>query len=411
MVDVAPLSGTVQVPGDKSISHRALMLAALCEGVVDVHGLGSGGDNGSTARILKQLGVRLEVVGDVTRVHGVGLGGLRAPAEPLDCGNSGTTMRLMLGIVAGQPFEATLIGDDSLSGRPMRRVLEPLSRMGLEILEIREGEYAPVRVRGRRPLTAMNYVSPVASAQVKSAVLLAGLWANGETAVTEPAPSRDHTERMLAYLGHPPQAKPLYVPGDLSSAAFILGAALLTPNSRVTVRDVGVNPTRTGVLDAFEAMGIGVTRSDERERCGEPRADLTVAHAPLKPFTISGTLAVRAIDELPLLATLASRAAGVSEIRDAQELRVKESDRIRKTVELLRSFGVRAEERPDGLRIHGDPSRPLRAGRIDAHGDHRIAMCAFLLAAIAPPGSVVTGAASIDSSFPSFHETLEALAR
>jgi len=408
--NVKPLRGVVRVPGDKSISHRSLMLGALCDGVVEVTGLGSGGDNGSTARILKQLGVTIEAEDGATRVHGVGLDGLEAPSEPLDCGNSGTTMRLMLGILAGQPFEVTLVGDDSLSSRPMRRVLDPLKRMGLEVVEARDGTYAPLRVRGKRPLTAMHYDSPVASAQVKSCIMLAGLYADGQTTVSEPGPSRDHTERMLAYLGTPPAAKPLDVPGDLSSAAFMLGAALLVPGSRVTVDNVGVNPTRTGVLDAFEAMGIGVEQSNVHVRCGEPRADLTVAHGPLAPFTIAGALTVRAIDELPLLATIASQAAGMSEIRDAEELRVKESDRIAKTVELLQSFGVAAEELEDGIRVHGDPNKPLKAGRIDAHGDHRIAMCAFLLARIAPDGTVIDGADSINSSFPTFHSTLEALA-
>lgn len=405
------LHGIVEVPGDKSVSHRSLMFGALCDGIVEISGLGSGGDNGSTARILKQLGVRIERDEDsgITRVHGVGLHGLAAPSEPLDCGNSGTTMRLMLGILAGQPFTVTLVGDDSLSQRPMARVLTPLAQMGLEVVEAREGTYAPLTIRGTRSLRGITYESPVASAQVKSAVLLAGLWADSETRVNEPALSRDHTERMLAYLGRPPRAKTLDVPGDLSSAAFMLGAALLVPGSRVTVRNVGVNPTRTGVLDAFEAMGIAVTRDNTSDLCGEPRADLTVAHGPMKPFVIGGSLAVRAIDELPLLAAIASQAKGTSEIRDAEELRVKESDRIAKTVALLNSFGIPAEERPDGMVVHGDPERVLRPGSIDAHGDHRIAMCAELLAMLAPPGSDIRGGESIASSFPSFHETLAAL--
>jgi 3-phosphoshikimate 1-carboxyvinyltransferase len=243
---IPPLRGEVRVPGDKSIGHRSLMLGALADGLVEVSGLGTGEDNRATQAILGQLGVRIERDGTDARVWGVGLDGLRPPAGPLDCGNSGTTMRLMLGILAGQPFEATFIGDESLSRRPMRRVLEPLSQMGLEILEARDGTYAPIRVRGRRPLRAIVYDSPIASAQIKSAVMFAGLFADGETVVREPELSRDHSERMLAWLGRPPVARPIRVPGDLSSAAFMIGAALLVPGSEVTVAGVGVNPTRTG---------------------------------------------------------------------------------------------------------------------------------------------------------------------
>ena len=404
-----PLSGAARVPGDKSIGHRALMIGALCDGVVEITGLGGGEDNRSTAQILGQLGVRVEAAGDVVRVHGVGLDGLRPPERALDCGNSGTTMRLMLGVLAGQPFEASLVGDESLSRRPMRRVLDPLSRMGLEVLEARDGTYPPLRVRGGRPTTAIDYASPIASAQVKSAVLLAGLFADGETTVTEPAPSRDHTERMLRWLGRPPAARPLHVPGDLSSAAFLLAAALLVPGSAVTVRDVGVNPTRTGFLDVLLAMGADLRRAGPRERNLEPAADLTVRAGRLTGTEIAGALSVRAIDELPLVATLASRAAGATTIRDAAELRVKESDRIARTAAMLQSFGVPVDEHPDGLTVHGDPGRPLRPGHVDARGDHRIAMCGSLLALSAPPGTVVEGAESIASSFPTFHASLRAL--
>ncbi len=404
-----PLRGTATVPGDKSIGHRALMIGALCDGPVEITGLGAGEDNRSTARILRAMGVEIEQDGTRALVHGVGLDGLRPPDGPLDCGNSGTTMRLMLGVLAGQPFEATLVGDASLSRRPMRRVLGPLAAMGLQVLEARDGDFAPLRVRGRRPLKAIDYAAPMASAQVKSAILLAGLWADGPVRVTEPGPSRDHTERMLAYLGRPPHAKPLVVPGDLSSAAFALGAALLVPGSEVTLTGIGVNPTRTGLLDVLEAMGAPVTRTHAREVNGEPIADLTVRSTDLGPVDIGGDLAVRAIDELPLVATLASRAPGPTHIRDAEELRVKESDRVAKTAEMLRSFGVPVDERPDGLTVHGDPDRPLRPGRIDAHGDHRIAMCATLLSLVAPPGTVIDGAETISTSFPSFHATLRQL--
>lgn len=447
----APLAGTCRVPGDKSLSHRALLLGALTDGAaqgpVPITGLGSGGDNRSTARILRQLGVRIERAGgsedaedaQTVLVHGVGLDGLRAPlrgSDGLDCGNSGTTMRLLLGVLAGQPFAATFRGDASLSRRPMGRVLDPLSAMGLRVLHTAPGQRAPLTVQGRRPLRAVDYRSPVASAQVKSALLLAGLWADGPTTVYEPGPSRDHTERLLTYLGcpvetgagaapedgtrwarlEPPPAarraldvRPLDVPGDLSSAAFLLAAAALVPGSRVTVEGVGTNPTRTGVLDALEVMGVEVERRAQVTVCGEPRADLTVAHAPLAPFEVGGALAVRAIDELPLLATIAARADGVSRLRDAAELRVKESDRVAKTAALLRSFGVPVDEHPDGLTIYGDPRRPLRPGRVDAQGDHRVAMCASILGLLAPPGTQISGAQAMATSFPTFFETLAAL--
>ncbi|MFO0747706.1 MAG: 3-phosphoshikimate 1-carboxyvinyltransferase [Myxococcota bacterium] len=408
----APLSGRVRVPGDKSVGHRSLLIGALCDGLVEVTGLSGGEDNRSSAAVLGELGVKIERdPADPTHawVHGVGLDGLRAPTRPLDCGNSGTTMRLVLGILTGQPFEATLVGDHSLSRRPMKRVLEPLKLMGLEVLAATNGNTAPLTVRGRRPTTAIQYASPIASAQVKSAIMLAGLWADGVTTVTEPETSRDHTERMLAWLGKPPRARPIHVPGDLSSAAFMLGAALLVPGSAIVVEDVGVNPTRIGFLEVLDAMGVMVERGDQRERNGEPAADLGVRFGALRACEIGGALAVRAIDELPLIATLAARAAGTTVIRDAQELRVKESDRIAQTARMLRSFGVPVDEHPDGMSVHGDPDRVLTAGQIDADGDHRIAMCGSLMALIAPPGTVISGAETIATSFPTFHDALRAL--
>ncbi|MEZ4269461.1 MAG: 3-phosphoshikimate 1-carboxyvinyltransferase [Myxococcota bacterium] len=406
---IQPLRGEVRVPGDKSVGHRSLMLGALADGLVEVSGLGTGEDNRATQAILQALGVRIERDGTDARVWGVGLDGLRPPSGPLDCGNSGTTMRLMLGILAGQPFEVTMIGDESLSRRPMRRVLDPLTQMGLEVIEARDGTFAPLRVRGRRPLRGIVYDSPIASAQIKSAVMLAGLFAEGETVVREPELSRDHTERMLAWLGRPPQARPIRVPGDLSSAAFMMGAAMLVPGSEVTVAGVGVNPTRTGFLDVLEAMGAQVERRAPREDNGEPSCDLVVRHGALRGTTVGGELSVRAIDELPLVATLAAIAEGPTRIRDAKELRVKESDRIARTASMLQSFGVPVDEHEDGMTIWGDPARALRPGHVNAHGDHRIAMCGTLISLLAPEGTRIEGGESIASSFPSFHSSLEAI--
>ena len=406
-----PLRGSLTVPGDKSIGHRSLLIGALCDGPVAVTGLSDGEDNRSSAAVLEKLGVRIDRHGGGrATVHGVGLDGLRAPTEPLDCGNSGTTMRLVLGILAGQPFDVTLVGDHSLSRRPMKRVLAPLAKMGLAIVAATDNDYAPLTVRGKRPLTAIHYESPVASAQIKSAIVRAGLWADGETTVTEPEVSRDHTERMLAYLGDGKRlaARPIHVPGDLSSAAFMLGAALMIDGSDVTVRDVGVNPTRTGFLEVLAAMGADVERGAPTEKNGEPAADLRVRHTRLKATRIAGELTVRAIDELPLIAAVAAFADGATEIRDAKELRVKESDRIAQTARMLRSFGVAVDEHDDGLTVHGQPGRTLTSGDIDADGDHRIAMCASLLA-LRAPGSIVRGAATIATSFPSFHDSLRAL--
>ena len=385
------------------------MLGAIAEGQSTIVGLSVGQDNSATARILRQLGVSIESEGSRTVVQGRGLRGLRAPDGPLDCGNSGTTIRLMLGLLAGQEFESTLVGDESLSKRPMQRVLGPLSSMGLEVLESQRGGYCPLKVRGAASLKGGEYKSSVASAQVKSAMLLAGLYASEPVTVVEPSQSRDHTERMLAHMGTPPQGCELRVPGDLSSAAFLIGAALLVPGSRVVIRNVGINPTRTGFLDVIESMGARVYETNVHRFNGEPSADLNVEYASIRGFSLDATMVVRSIDELPLLAVLASQADGISHIRHASELRVKESDRISKTCELLTSFGVQVQEHEDGLTVHGNRDHQLTPGSIDASGDHRIAMCAVLMALIAPPGTVIDGLDAINSSFPSFFECLQAL--
>ncbi|HEY3355782.1 MAG TPA: 3-phosphoshikimate 1-carboxyvinyltransferase [Polyangia bacterium] len=428
------LAGAATVPGDKSVSHRALIFGALGTGDSVVTGFSGGDDNRRTAAALRALGVGVEERGTTVIVHGAGLGGLTRAVGPLDCGNSGTTIRLLCGLLCGQPFPTALDGDASLRARPMRRVAEPLARMGARIdgaPGARPGDIVPpLRVhglaRGAR-LVGTTHDLAVASAQVKSAILLAALGARGVTRVTEPELSRDHTERLMAALGLPlsviPGARPAValdgdavrpfpgrpfaVPGDLSSAAFLLAAGALVPGSRVTVRGVSVNPTRTGVLDALTAMGLVIGRGAERDEGGEPTADLTVAADDLAATHIAGALTVRSIDELPILAALATRAAGTTEIRDAGELRVKESDRIATMAAELRRLGAELEELPDGLRVHGPA--PLRGARCTAHGDHRVAMSLCVLALVAEGETVVEEADSIVTSFPGFTAALGAL--
>jgi 3-phosphoshikimate 1-carboxyvinyltransferase len=433
----APLDGQVAVPGDKSIGHRALLLGALSDGPLHVRGLSGGGDNRSTRAAIEAMGVQVidDISGQVV-VHGVGVDGLREPAEPIDCGNSGTTMRLLCGILAGQPFSATLFGDDSLSRRPMRRVIDPLAGMGARIEGApgaKPGDlYPPLRVHGRGARAALDpidYRLPVASAQVKSAVLLAGLWAAGRTQVIEPAPTRDHTERMLVRLGAPLHTGAggaawvdttgwdrrlhggqLAVPGDPSSAAFVLAAALIGGAGRVAVTGVCTNPTRTGFLDALAAMGASVAREREQAGAGEPTADLVIAgRAELRGTVIAGDTTVRAIDEIPVLAVLAARAHGTTEFRDAGELRVKESDRIATTCALLRALGAAVDEQPEGFTVTGLGGRPFTSCRVHAHGDHRIAMAAAV-AGLAADGPVrVDDTDNVATSFPGFAELLGSL--
>ncbi|GMV41675.1 MAG: 3-phosphoshikimate 1-carboxyvinyltransferase [Myxococcales bacterium] len=408
---------TVRVPGDKSIGHRAVMLSALADGVSRITGLSGGEDNRSTVACLRALGVDIEEAGaGALLVRGVGLGGLRSPAGDLDCGNSGTTMRLMAGVLAGQALPARLVGDASLSRRPMRRVIEPLEAMGARVVAEGEGGRPPLRVWGGG-LRGIAWMSPVASAQVKSAILLAGLRAEGETSVTEPALSRDHTERMLRRRGvdvrvdglrvslEPVKrldAMDVDVPGDPSSAAFPLAMAILT--GAVTVAGVGVNPTRTGFLDALQAMGAAVAVSEGPDAGGEPTADLRVERVSLRGAVIEGALIPRLIDEVPILAVLATQARGVTEIRDAAELRVKESDRIAVVAAHLRALGGHVEERPDGLIVEGPT--PLRGARLESHGDHRIAMAGAVAGLIAKGETIIEDVACVATSFPGFVELL-----
>lgn len=414
-----PLRGRLRVPGDKSVSHRAIMLGALAEGVTRVTGFLEGEDTRATARVFERLGVRIETPNASERiVHGVGLRGLRATDQALDCGNAGTGMRLLTGVLAGQAFDSTLIGDESLSKRPMRRVIDPLGAMGA-VIDADAGGLPPLRVRGGRALHGIDYTLPVASAQVKSALLLAGLYAQGETTVREPHPTRDYTERMLAAFGWPIEFSPGYarlggghtlratdvaVPADFSSAAFFLVAASVVPGSELHLEAVGMNPRRTGLLAALRAMGADITEHDAREEGGEPVADLLVRHAPLCGIEVPEALVPDMIDEFPALFVAAASARGRTVIRGAAELRVKESDRIATMARGLRALGANIEETPDGALIDGGP---LHGGSVDSHGDHRIAM-SFAIAAQLADGEVRVGdVANVATSFPDF----EGLAR
>ncbi len=409
------LRGRLRVPGDKSISHRAIMFGALAEGTTAVTGFLEGEDCLATLRAFRAMGVRIDGPdqGRVT-VHGVGLRGLRAPTEPLDMGNSGTSMRLMSGILAGQPFDTVLAGDASLNRRPMRRVTEPLARMGAWI-ETTEAGVAPLRIHGGRRLSGIDYPLPVASAQLKSCLLLAGLYAAGVTRVTEPAPTRDHTERMLEGFGYPLVREgdrtvaitgggklagtQIDVPADISSAAFFLVGASITPGSDLLLEHVGVNPTRTGVLDILRLMGADIEVLNPRLAGGEPVADLRVRHAPLHGIQIPEHLVPLAIDEFPALFIAAACAEGVTVLTGAEELRVKESDRIQVMADGLTALGIVVGPTTDGIVIRGGT---LSEGAIDSHGDHRIAM-SFAMAALRADGPVsIRDCANVNTSFPNF---------
>ncbi len=411
------LHGTVSVPGDKSISHRALLLGALADGVTQVKGFLPCGDCLATLGCLRALGVGVEAHDETTlTVHGRGLYGLEAPAAPLNCARSGTTMRLLTGILAGQAFMSVLTGDPQLLRRPMYRVGDPLRRMGAEIEET-DG-HAPLTVRGRE-LQGVDQTLAIPSAQVKSALLLAGLYADGPTTICQPGPARDHTERMLAAMGasietdelsvtlSPSSLSPLslLIPGDISSAAFPLVAALLVPGSKVTIAGVGINPTRTGLLDVLQGMGGDITVHNERTQGNEPVADVTARASALHGVEIGGDTVVRMIDEFPLLAMAATQAEGTTIVRDAAELRVKETDRIATVVEELRALGARIETRPDGFAVEGPTV--LHGGLVDSHGDHRLAMALAVAGLIAQEGVVIKSTDCISDSFPGFAEVMQ----
>jgi 3-phosphoshikimate 1-carboxyvinyltransferase len=408
------LTGRVRVPGDKSISHRSVMLGALADGVSDIHGFLEGEDSLATLDAFRRMGVTIEGprAGRVV-VHGVGMGGLRPPEGPLDLGNSGTSMRLLCGLLAGQGFDVTLAGDASLSRRPMRRVTEPLASMGA-VIETSGAGTAPLVIRGGHSLRGIDYRLPVASAQVKSALLLAGLYADGETCVTEPAPTRDHTERMLAGFGYDVRRTGprtclrgggrltggrIDVPADISSAAFFLVGASIAAGSDLVLEHVGINPTRDGVLSILRLMGADIEVLSQREMGGEPVADLRVRPAPLKGIRIPEEQVPLAIDEFPALFVAAACAEGETVLTGAQELRVKESDRIQVMADGLQTLGIEAEPSPDGIRIRGGG---LSGGRVDSGGDHRIAM-ALAMAALRASGPVtVDDCANVNTSFPGF---------
>lgn len=430
-----PLRGGVPVPSDKSIGHRALLFAALCNGTSRITGFSYGEDNVSTANAMRAMGVAVEdgVKGEIT-VTGAGIFGLREPPGPLDCGNSGTTMRLLSGLLAAQPFQTTLMGDASLSKRPMMRVVGPLRSRGARIEgtphPTKAGDILPPLVIGPlregEALRGIEYDSPISSAQVKSAMLLSGLYAHGTTYFKEPTLSRDHTERMMHALGVPIRTVgsiieldpagwsgslpsfEIEIPGDASAASFLLVAATLVPGSRVTVRGVGTNPTRTGLFEIARHMGAGFEIVDRGEQGGEPIAEITASYTGLNGVLIGGELVPRAIDEIPIACALAARANGTTTIRDAEELRVKESDRIATMATVLRAFGVTCEEFPDGLVIEGTQNA-LEPAEIDSRGDHRIAMTAVILGLLARTPSRITGCDCIATSFPKFVGTLRAL--
>jgi 3-phosphoshikimate 1-carboxyvinyltransferase len=412
------LHGTARVPGDKSISHRALILGMLAPGESRVRGWLAAGDTLATLDAVRALGVNVRREGDTLTFRG---GALTPPDGPIDCRNAGTAMRLLAGALAGQPFASTLDGSEQLRRRPMRRITTPLEAMGADITSA-DG-HAPLHIHPAR-LAGITYEPPVASAQVKSAVLLAGLFAEGETTVIEPGPSRDHTERMLAAMGaditvsslrvtvRPPGGAPLgpldlTVPGDLSSAAFLMAASAALPGSDVRIEEVGLNPTRTGVLDALRAMGAAMTVEDEAVEGGEPVGTVRVRGGELAGARIGGAMTVRAIDELPILAALATQCGGETMIADAAELRVKEVDRISLLAEELRKLGARIEERPDGMVIDG-PAR-LCGAVVDSHGDHRLGMALAVAGLFADGETVVRGAGCIADSFPGFGAALAAL--
>lgn len=418
---VSGLRGEITIPGDKSVSHRSVMFGSIANGTTEIHNYLQGVDCLSTIFCFQKMGIDIENKGDVVLVHGHGLHGLKKPDCILDCGNSGTTIRLISGILAAQDFDVTLTGDSSIQKRPMKRITEPLSLMGADIQSLHQNDCAPLRITGK-PLQGIHYTSRVASAQVKSAILLAGLYAEGTTRVTEPYVSRNHTEIMLKQFGADVRteettaiiqpAKELYgslvkVPGDISSAAFFIAAGLMVPNSEILIKNVGTNPSRDGIIQVCRNMGADITLLHEQRDIGEPTADILVKSSSLHGTTISGSIIPTLIDELPMIAAMACLADGETIIKDAAELKVKESNRIEIMVNNLTAMGADVEETDDGMIIHG--GKPLHGAVIDSKLDHRIAMT-FAVAGLCADGETkILGAECANISYPGFYDDLKSL--
>lgn len=417
----SPLKGEITIPGDKSISHRSVMFGSLAKGTTEITNFLQGADCLSTISCFQKMGVSIENKKDTVIVHGNGLRGLKKPAATLDCGNSGTTTRLISGILAPQDFEVTLTGDESIQKRPMKRIMEPLSMMGADIRSLKDNGCAPLTIFGKK-LHGIHYTSKVASAQVKSAILLAGLYAEGETKVTEPYVSRNHSEIMLKYFGADintvettasvAPCKELYgnkitVPGDISSAAFFIAAGLMVPGSELLIKNVGINPTRDGILHVCRSMGADITLLNESTGSGEPTADILVKSCSLKGTQIGGAIIPTLIDELPMIAAMACFAEGETVIKDAAELKVKESNRIEVMVHNLSKMGADVTETEDGMIIRG--GRPLHGAIIDSKLDHRIAMT-FAVTGLCSDGETeILGADCVNISYPGFYRDLEML--
>lgn len=415
------MKGEVTIPGDKSVSHRSVMFGSIASGTTEIHNFLQGADCLSTISCFRSMGVEIENRGDTVLVHGNGMRGLKKPDSVLDCGNSGTTTRLISGILAAQDFTVTLTGDASIQKRPMKRIMTPLSLMGARIRSIHDNGCAPLEITGTA-LHGIHYQSPVASAQVKSAVLLAGLYADGQTKVTEPFLSRNHTELMLSRFGAEVRtedttavicpADELYgqqilVPGDISSAAFFLAAGLIVPNSEILIRNVGINPTRDGILHVFRDMGADLTLLNVKRDGGEPTADILVRSSSLHGTVIGGSIIPTLIDELPMIAAAACFADGDTVIRDASELKVKESNRVEVMVRNLSSMGADVEETEDGMIIHG--GKALHGAVIDSRLDHRIAMTFAITGCLADGETEILGAECVDISYPGFYADLQRL--
>lgn len=427
LTNISGLRGEVSVPGDKSISHRCVMFGSIASGITEVTNFLPGADCRATIDCFRRLGIDIEHKETSVIIHGKGLHGLRAPQNILDVGNSGTTTRLISGILAGQPFDSKLSGDDSLNSRPMKRIMEPLSQMGANISSVLRNGCAPLYITPGH-LHGIHYISPVASAQVKSCLLLAGLYAEGETSVTEPSLSRNHTELMLKEFGADVRTtyeiggdkatasirpcselygQKISVPGDISSAAYFIAAGLLVPDSQILVKNVGINPTRAGILKVCEDMGADITLINERKEGGEPIADILVRTSRLHGTVIEGSLIPTLIDEIPIIAVMAAMAEGTTVIRDAAELKVKETNRIETVTDNLRAMGCDIEPTDDGMIIHG--GKPLHGATIHTLLDHRIAMAFSIAALIADGVTKILDSHCVDVSYPTFYDTFKGL--